>query len=154
MLITIQSNYPSLPHCHHLPSLSLVLGFFSASRSLRRIKHMKGEATLLVRSQAEIERRCYFLSVIFFTGRLCNVDGNWTESKRMKTLIRACVASMPDSRFRGKFHHQSLRESNFSISQMLDKTFPHTIPLWFVHIQYKHSVVRTGMHTGGLITCC
>ena len=45
---------------------------------------MRGEATLLVNSQAEIERGCYFLSVIFFTGRLCNVDGNWTESKRMK----------------------------------------------------------------------
>lgn len=64
---------------------------------------MKGEATLLVRSQAEIERGCYFLSVIFFTGRLCNVDGNWTEPKKMKTFIGACIVSVPDPRFNGKF---------------------------------------------------
>lgn len=38
---------------------------------------MKGKATLFVRSLAEIESGSYFHSVMAFTGRLGNVDGNW-----------------------------------------------------------------------------
>lgn len=82
-------------------SLSICL-FILLSTLLRRIKHMKGEATLLVKQPSRDRAGCYFLSVIFFTGRLCDVNGNWTESKRMKTLIRVCIVSVPDFRFSGK----------------------------------------------------
>lgn len=103
MLITIQSYYPSLSLFSFITShLFHSCGFF-LDPLLRKIKYMKGRASLLVRCQAEIEWECYFLSAIFFTGRLCNVDGNWTESKGIKSFTRACITSAPNSRFRGKF---------------------------------------------------
>lgn len=77
----------------HIPSLILTLFILDTIRTM--IKNLKGKATLLVRSQAEIERRwIFFACYLFFTGTVWNVDDNWTESKRIKThqcLNRKCA---------------------------------------------------------------
>lgn len=73
MLIKTQFSCPT-PHLFIYEIPSLILTLFILDTILTMIKNLKGKATLLVRSQAEIERRWIFFSPpIFFPLALCGM---------------------------------------------------------------------------------
>lgn len=65
MLIKTQFSCPT-PHLFIYEIPSLILTLFILDTILTMIKNLKGKATLLVRSQAEIEQRWNFFLLSFF----------------------------------------------------------------------------------------